>query len=166
MSCSSAAPPDKELAMTRPIAVTLAAFLLIQSAGLAREAVAQSQQWNQEVATSLAGELEDSVSGLREAVRQSPNMQYPSQRRPIYEILDNLRMIEQSAGSLHASLKGGAGMEETLPTYQRLQQIRRDTEILATRVQITAFTQPKLDKAKGILAKLEPFYPSQPVVDK
>lgn len=152
--------------MTRPLVVTLAAFLLLQTGGLAREAAAQAKPWNQEVTTALAGELEAAVSGLREAVRQSPNMQYPTQRRPLYQIIDNLRMIEQSATSLHASLKGGAGMEETLPTYQRIQQVRRDTEYLAQRVDITAFTKPKLDKAKDILSKLEPYYPPQEKVDQ
>ena len=151
--------------MTRPLVVTLAAFLLFQSSGLAREAAAQAKPWNQEVATALAGELEDAVSGLREAVRQSPNMQYPTQRRLLYQIMDNLRMIEQAATSLHAGLKNGAGMEETLPTFMRLEQIRRDTEVLAQKVEITAFTQPKLDKARDILAKLEPYYPPQPKLE-
>jgi hypothetical protein len=153
---------EKELAMTRRIAVTLAAFLMLATAGPARQASAQAQPWNQEVATALAGELEDAVSGLREAVRQSPSMQIPTQRRRLYEIMDNLRMIEQSASSLHASLKNGAGMEETLPTYKRLQQIRRDTAVMAQRVDITAITQPKLDKAKDILGKIEPYYPAEP----
>lgn len=150
--------------MTRPLVVTLAVFLLLcQAAGLAREAAAQSQPWNQEVATALAGELEDAVSGLRDAVRQSPNMQIPTQRRKLYEIVDNLRLIEQSATSLHAELKKGEGMEATMPTYKRLQQIRRDTEVLAQRVDITALTQPKLDKAKGILEKLAGYYPAEPL---
>ena len=148
--------------MTRPLAVTLAACALILGASLAREAAAQAQPWNQEVTTALAGELEDAVSGLREAVRQSPNMQIPTQRRRLYEIMDNLRMIEQSAASMHAELKKGEGMESTLPTYKRLQQIKRDTETLAQHVDISAITRPKLDKAQGILDKLSAYYPAEP----
>jgi len=106
--------------------------------------------------------LEDAVSGLRDSVRQSPNWQIPTQRRKLYEIQDNLRQIEQAASSLHAALRGGAGMEETLPTYKRLQQIRRDTAVIAQRVDISAFTQPKLDKAKDLLEKIEPYYPKEP----
>jgi hypothetical protein len=112
--------------------------------------------------TARAGELEEAVSGLREAVRQSPNMQIPTQRKRLYEIMENLRQIEQAATSLHAELKGGAGMDETLPTYKHLQQIRRDTAVRAQRVDVTAITQPKLDKAKDILAKIEPYYPAEP----
>ena len=150
--------------MTRRLVVTAAALLLFASAGLAREAAAQTQAWNQEVVTALSGELEDAVSGLREVIRGNPAKDRPGQRRQIYEILDNLRLIEQSATSMHASLKNGAGLEETLPTYNRLQQIRRDTEVLAKQVDISAITQPKLDRARDILSKLEPYYPPQPVI--
>ncbi|MFI5314540.1 MAG: hypothetical protein ACHQ6T_02485 [Myxococcota bacterium] len=148
--------------MIRPLVVTLTAFVLVQSFGGARDASAQTIPWNQEVVTARAGELEKAVSGLREVVRGSPNLQNPGTRRITYQILDNLRMIEQASVSLHASLKNGDGMEETLPTYMRLQQIRRDTAVLAQRVDITAVTQPKLDKAKDLLEKIEPYYPAQP----
>ncbi|HTO08818.1 MAG TPA: hypothetical protein VMR86_17350 [Myxococcota bacterium] len=144
--------------MARSLVVPLAALLVFASTG----AHAQTQAWNQEVVTALAGQLEKSVSGLRDVVRGSPNYNNPAYKRKLYEIMDNLRMIEQSATSMHASLKDGAGMEETLPTYKRLQQIRRDTEVLAQRVDITAVTRPKLDEAKGILEKIEPYYPAEP----
>lgn len=148
--------------MIRSLVVTLAGFLVIHSFGLAGDASAQSLPWNQEVVTTRAGELEEAVSGLRDIVRASPNLQIPNFRRKMYMILDNLRLIEQSATSLHAALRNGGGMEETLPTYKRLQQIRRDTEVLAQQVDITAVTRPKLDKAKDLLAKIEPYYPEEP----
>jgi hypothetical protein len=144
--------------MARSLVVSLAVALLVTSL----TAHAQTQAWNQEVVTTLAGELEKSVSGLRDVVRGSPNLQNPAYKRKMYEIMDNLRLIEQSATSMHAALKKGAGMEETLPTYKRLQQIRRDTVVLAQRVDITAVTRPKLDEAKGILEKIEPYYPAEP----
>jgi hypothetical protein len=157
--------PPKELhegvAMVRSLGVILAAVLLAATMSL-REAQAQKQAWNQEVVTSLAGELEKSVTGLRNVVRGSPNLNNPAFRRKIYEIIDNLRLIEQSSTSLHASLKKGAGMEETLPTYKRLQQIRRDTQVLAQQVDISAVVRPKLDTAKEILSKIEPYYPDEP----
>ncbi|HXZ85082.1 MAG TPA: hypothetical protein VEI82_06305 [Myxococcota bacterium] len=148
--------------MARTILAALAALALVQAAGLARLAAAQTQPWNQEVVTTTAGELEDAVSGLRDVVRGSPNLDIPTKRRTMYQIIDNLRMIEGSAASLHASLKKGAGMEETLPTYKRLQQLRRETAVLAQRVDITAVTRPKLDKAQELLKKIEPYYPEEP----
>jgi hypothetical protein len=141
--------------------MTLVACALF-AVSVARDASAQAQPWNQEVVTALAGELEDAVSGLREAVRQSPQMQFPTQRRRLYEIMDNLRLIEQSASSMHAELKKGEGMEATLPTYKRLQQVKRDTEVVAQKVDVSAITRPKLDKAQTILDKLAGYYPAEP----
>src|SRR5215831_638897 len=128
--------------MTRTLVAAIAALALAGTAGLARVAAAQTQAWNQEVVTATAGELEDAVAGLRDVVRGSPNLDIPAKRRKMYQIMDNLRLIEYSATSLHASLKNGAGMEETLPTYKRLQQLRRDTEVLAQQVDVTAVTKP------------------------
>jgi hypothetical protein len=148
--------------MVGKLVVAIAALALVGTSGLARHAAAQTQAWNQEVVTTTAGELEDAVSGLRDVIRGSPNLDIPTKRRKMYQIMDNLRMIEGSATSLHASLKKGAGMEETLPTYKRLQQLRRETEVIAQQVDITAVTKPKLDKAKDLLTQIEPFYPEEP----
>ena len=148
--------------MTRTIVAAIAALALVQVLGVVRLASAQAQPWNQEVVTATAGELEEAVSGLRDTVRGSPNLDVPTKKRTIYQILDNLRMIEASAGSLHAALRGGAGMEETLPTYKRLQQLRRETADLAQRVDISAITKPKLEKARDLLQKIEPYYPPEP----
>jgi glucose-6-phosphate-specific signal transduction histidine kinase len=148
--------------MARSLVVVLCAALAFAAGVVPRAARAQTQAWNQEVVTTLAGELEKSVTGLRNAVRGSPNLDNPAFRRKIYQIVDNLRLIEQSSSSLHAALEKGAGMEETLPTYKRLQQVRRDTEVLAQQVDITAVTRPKLDQAKDILSKIEPYYPAEP----
>ena len=147
--------------MTRMIVAAIAALALVQTVGLARGAMAQTQPWNQEVVTATAGELEDAVSGLRDVVRGSPNLDIPAKKAVVGQILDNPRQLEASASSLHASLKKGAGMEQTLPTYMRLQQLRRDTAVLAQRVDISAITQPKLEKAQELLAKMEPYYPTQ-----
>ena len=79
--------------------------------------------------------------------------------------MDNLRQMEFTAQTLKVELGKGAGMEETLPTYNRLQQLRRETEVLAQKVDITAVTRPKLEEAKMWLKVLEPFYPAQPQIE-
>lgn len=150
--------------MTRTIIAAIAALTIVQSVGLARLAAAQAQPWNQEVATATAGELEDAVSGLRDVVRGNPTINTGPNRPVIYQIIDNLRMIEASSTSLHASLKRGSGMEETLPTYKRLQQLVRETEVLSEKVDISGITKPKLDKAQDLLKKLEVYYPAEPQV--
>ena len=53
------------------------------------------------------------------------------------------------------------GDDEVAPLGDKLRpQVR--TELLATQVDITAVTRPKLDKAKDLLAKIEPYYPAEP----
>jgi hypothetical protein len=39
--------------------------------------------------------------------------------------------------------------------------LRRDTQILAEKIQVTAFTQPALDRAKGALEQLAAYYPAE-----
>ena len=148
--------------MVRPI---LAPIALALTLALAQPGVAQTQNWDQATVTQIATDLEQSISGLRDIVRGSPQLQNPSSRRTyIYQILDNLRQMEFMSGSLKARLKDGEGLEETTPTYNKLQQVRRDTEVIAQKVDISAITKPKLDAAREQLAKLAPYYPAQPQV--
>jgi hypothetical protein len=135
--------------------VVLAASLLFGA-----HASAQTEAWNQEKVTGLAKELESAVSGLRDALRKSPMWENPQQKRTLYRISDKLRLIESESASLHAYLAKGAGMEETLPAYERIQRLRRDAQVLAKKTDVSAFTQPKLDRANQVLGLLAPYYPA------
>ena len=147
--------------MVRPI---LAALALTQVLCFAPLASAQTQKWDQAATTDAANKLEAAISGLRDILQASPQLQAIATRRYMYEIMDNLRQMEFLSQSLSSRLKKGEGLEETLPTYNKLQQIRRDTQVLAQKVDITAITRPKLDEAQTWLAKLEPYYPAQPQI--
>jgi hypothetical protein len=148
--------------MVRPI---LAAVALALTLALAQPGAAQTQKWDQAAVTQIAADLEKAITGLRDIVRASPQLQVPSSRRSyIYEILDNLRQMEFMSQTLAVRLKNGEGLEETTPTYNKLQQIRRDTEVIAQKVDISAITQPKLDAAREQLAKMAPYYPTQPQI--
>ena len=141
------------------------ALALVFALGVASFAGAQTQKWDQKAVAAIAVDLEKSISGLRDIVRASPQLQVPSSRRTyIYEILDNLRQMEFLSGSLKTRLASGEGLEETTPTYNKLQQIRRDTEVIAQKVDISDITRPKLDAARDQLAKMEPYYPPQPTI--
>ena len=148
--------------MTRTFLAPLALVFVL---GVAPVAGAQTAKWDQKAVTDIAVNLEQAISGLRDIVRASPQLQLPSSRRSyIFEILDNLRQMEFLSGSLKARLIQGEGLEETTPTYNKLQQIRRDTEVIAQKVDISAITKPKLDAANEQLAKLAPYYPPQPTI--
>jgi hypothetical protein len=149
--------------MVRPI---LAAVVLVQILCFAQLASAQTQKWDQAAVTQISVDLEKALSGLRDIVRSSPQFQVPSSRRAyLFEILENLRNMEFMAQSLTVRLKNGEGLEETTPTYNKMQQIRRDTEVIARKVDITAVVQPKLDLAREQLAKMAPYYPTQPQIE-
>jgi len=144
---------------------TLATFVLVPLLCLAHPSAAQTQKWDQLMVTEAATKLAASVAGLRDIIRGGGTTQTPTNRRIVYQIMDNLRQLEFTAQTLKIELSKGAGMEETQPTYNRLQQLRRDTEVLAQKVDISAIVRPKLDEAKTWLKILEPFYPPQPVIE-
>ena len=144
---------------------TLATLVLVPLLGLALASAAQTQKWDQLMVTEAASKLATSVAGLRDLIRGGGTTQTPTNRKVVYQIMDNLRQLEFSTHTLKIELGKGAGMEETQPTYNRIQQLRRDTEVLAQKVDITAVVRPKLEEAKNWLKILEPFYPPQPVIE-
>ena len=133
------------------------------AAALAAPAQAQTEPWNQEKATALAGELEKAVAGLRDSIRKSPQWEIASQRKTLSRIQRKLRSIESTALSLHAHLAKGATMAETRPSYERIQRLKRDAEVQAKHVDVSAFTQPILDRAQEVLSQLAPMYPAEPL---
>lgn len=141
------------LAARSLFAVALALFV-------AAHAVAMTA-WDQAKVTAIAGDLEKSVGGLRDALRNSPQWTSSPQKQILYQIRDNLRWIESEASSLHAMLANGEGMEATLNSFKRIQSLKRETQYLAQQTQVTAFTQPALDKAKGALDQLAAYYPPE-----
>ena len=143
-------------------AVRIAVLFVVFGLFDAARASAQTETWNQEKAAALAGELESAASGLRDAVRKSPMWENPQQKPTLYRISDKLRLIESESASLHAQLVKGAGMDETLPTYERIQRLKRDAQVLAKKTDVSAITKPKLERATDVLNRLAVFYPAQP----
>jgi hypothetical protein len=128
--------------------------------GVAAHAVAITA-WDQAKVTEIAGQLEDAVGGLKDAIRQSPVWSHPGQRTTLFQIQDNLRWIESEASHLHAELSKGKGMEETLNSFRRIHSLRRETEVLAKRTEVSELTRPKLEKAREFLAQLDAYYPAE-----
>jgi hypothetical protein len=54
-------------------------------------------------------------------------------------------------------------MAETRASYERIQRLRRDAEVQAKHTDVSAFTQPKLDRAREVLEQLAPMYPAEPL---
>lgn len=130
-----------------------------------RGALAQTETWNQEKVAALSVELEKAVSGLRDVVRKSLMRENPQQKQTFFRISDYLRRIESESLSLKAQLAKGAGMDETWPNYRNIQQLRRKAEVLAQKTDVSAMTQPKLDRAKQVLDEISVYYPPEPKPD-
>lgn len=145
-----------------PSVVRFALLALALATFVAARASAQTEAWNQEKATALASELEKAVSGLRDSVRKSPNWEIPGQKKTLNQIMRKLRSIESESLSLHAKLVKGATMEDTRLSYERIQRLRRDAVVEARKTDVSAFTQPKLDRANEVLNQLAPMYPAEP----
>jgi len=127
------------------------------------EVHAQTQTWDQAKVTSLAGELTNAVSGLRDSLRNSAQWQiWTEADDSLYGIAEDLRMMESEAISLNADLAKGEGMKQTQPAYMRVQQIHRELAQYKGQVDVGAFLAPPLAKAKAVLAQLAVYYPAQP----
>lgn len=144
--------------MRRAILGSLVAFACL----LALDASAQTEKWNQAKVSALAGELVNAVSGLQNALMASQQWQTWSGENSVWGVTDDLRLMEFEAISLNADLAKGAGMNQTLPAYMRVQQIHRETAQYQGQMDVSAFLAPPLAKAKAVLAKLAAYYPPQP----
>jgi hypothetical protein len=129
---------------------------------IALDARSQTEKWDQAKVTALAGELANAVSGLRNSLMNSEQWQVQSQDPALWGVAEDLRMIEFEAISMNADLAKGAGMNQTLPAYMRLQQIHRELSQYQGQVDVGAFLAPPLAKAKGVLVRLAAYYPPQP----
>ena len=145
--------------MRRAIVGSLVAFALLVAEG----ALGQTAKWDQAKVTSLAGDLSNSVSGLRQALMNSDQWQNLSGSDPaLWSVAENLRMMDNLAMNMNADLSNGAGMAQTLPAYMRIQQIHRDLAQYQGQIYITQFLAGPLAKAKANLAQLAAYYPAQP----
>lgn len=144
--------------MVRTVSIALALYLAV---GLfaAGPAGAEQKEWDQSAVTTIARELAGAAGDLRRSVRQSPQGMQPGRVSRIrFQALDDLRVAENSINSLANRLEGGAGREETRPTYQRIRTLSRDIGQSARQALITEPTLTKLETARELLDRLAPYY--------
>ena len=139
--------------------LTLTAALFLTCLAWTLPAAAEAKEWDQAAVTGIAKELVDAAGDLRQSVRQaSPPPPGSSQRRIHFQALDDLRVIQGSIRSLARQLEGGAGRDETFPTFQRIRTLRNDIAQSARQADVREPTLGKLETAGSLLAQLEPYY--------
>jgi hypothetical protein len=154
--------------MCRPCSIFLpfAVALLLAAPTLAGEPAKQREPWDQAKLTQLSGELAESVSGLRASARRNPPPNVASgQSRSWYRVLDLLRVIEQETGALQKALEAGEGHDETLPIFERIEELRVRAAQEGRRLFLPEGTMTKIRNARGVLEKIRPYYDAKPPTD-
>lgn len=141
----------------RPSLALLAALVLFSVPGAG---AALATAWDQAAVTALAMQLADAAGDVRQSVRMAPSAR-PAGSRNRARALDDLRVVENSINHLARQLEQGKGAEDTYPTFQRIQTLRRDIAMRARQAALTEPTISKFETARGLLEQLAPYYAAE-----
>jgi hypothetical protein len=120
---------------------------------------AEEIEWDQEKVTTLASDLAGAVKDLRKSFRDDRAPSIASgQARSRYRLLDLLRLIESESKVLARQLAAGKGRDETLPVFERINEMRRKAAEDARRMFLPQGTVDKIEAAREVLTQLSPYY--------
>jgi hypothetical protein len=127
-------------------------------------ASAELTPWNQEQVTAAAAKLTEATADLRTVLRQqpAPTLGQPG-KRAFHQLRDDVTAIDQTARRLHTALQGGANLDETFPTYQRMLSSVRSAQRELRRLQLGEPVASKLQTTGDALRQLQPFYDENPI---
>ena len=126
---------------------------------LAPSALAQATPWDQKAVTAIAVKLASALRDLNVTVRRNPQAPTGSHaRRAQFQARETVRQLRNAARRLSSQLQAGEDLDATLPTFRRLQTLRRDAERLGRRTNMPAATLEQVVNAQALLAQLEAFY--------
>ena len=116
--------------------------------------------WDQTKATSAAQSLAASLEGLRAALRRQPTTTIApgGGSRARNKLLDRLRLMESESKHLARVLEEGQGRDETLPVFERINEIRRFAVEQAQRMFLQKPVIDKIESARGSLEVLAGLY--------
>lgn len=163
MSIPSIAKPlvARRVARAR-VALVVAVLALGVAAGApapaADKPAGEPVRWDQQRVTKMAVELADAVREAREAVRRSPMSQNIGQRTTYYELLETMRLVDNTARHLKKRLQAGEGADETRATFERINSLRQDAEEQGRRALIEAPVIDALVKAGSLHNQMKPYY--------
>jgi uncharacterized membrane protein YccC len=152
------------------IALAVLAIAVVPGSGLAQtdppaEATPQVEpiEWDQAQVTSIAKELAAAVRDLRDAFRRegSPSREQ-MQSRAYNQLMDNLRLIRSETAHLARELEASKGHDETFPVFRRIGMLVRDAQRLTPRLFIQESVQQRIDPARALWDKLQPYYGNAP----
>jgi hypothetical protein len=118
----------------------------------------QPVRWDQARVTKLSQELTAAVKQATEAVRQSPMAHNIAQRTTYYELLETMRLVENTSEHLEAELEAGKDADQTRAIFERVSSLRYDAEEIGRRALVEAPVIDALVKAGGIHNQMKPYY--------
>lgn len=144
----------------RPAAGAAALLSILVFASLA---LAEPVAWNQQVVTAIAAKLAKSVMDVHCEVKKDPSARLGDPtRRAQFQAREDLKLLVNVSRRLASQLAAGEDKDATLPTYTRLQMIRRDAEETGRKAHIVAPDLEKVSSAQALLDQLAPFYEDGP----
>lgn len=161
MAASSRSSTASGAARARCAAIVAALALALAAGGAARaqeEPVRQPVRWDQQRVTKMAVEMADAVYAARESVRRSPLAQNIGQRTTYYELLETMRLVDNTARHLKKELEAGKGADETRATFERISSLRADAEEIGRRAMIEDTVIDALVKAGSLHNQMKPYY--------
>jgi len=139
------------------VAVSIA-VLAAASANAEKRPEGEPVKWDQARVTQLAKDLNKAVNEAVHAVRKSPTQQQISQRQSWYDMRESLRLLDNTTGHLQNELQKGAGQEETLSIFNRIESLRHDAEETGRKSMIESSVMDALVKAGAIHNQMRPYY--------
>ena len=129
----------------------------------APDARADLAEWDQKKVTMAAGELAGATVALRDGLRAKPGptLGQPG-RRAFFSLREEARVLVSTAARLQRALEGGAGMEETYPTWRRLLRTGRRARREVRRLDLGQGTRSNIEAVADAVRKLRPFYEPEP----
>ena len=145
--------------MTSSVRSLLALLLVLGLAVSAGSASAELTPWDQAKVSILAKDLVTAAQALQDTFQsQPPPMTGSGQSRDYYRLKQIVRHLRQEATQLSGDLEKGAGMEETLASYEDLMMSVRDAREVGARIFATQGIKDKAATARAILNQLSPYY--------
>ena len=143
------------------------AGLALSLSMLASSALAQAAAWDQKAVTAIAVKLETAVRDLNLTVRRNPQATVGSpQRRAQFQARESLRLLVSTSQRLASQLRAGEDLDATLPTFRRLQMLRRDAERAGRRANIPGPTLERVVSTQALIDQLMPFYGQAAAVEE
>jgi hypothetical protein len=123
------------------------------------------QPWDQAKVTELGKQLETATDELWQTFRKEPRPTVgQGQSNSFFRLQQQLRQLRSEARSLSRSLQGGAGHDETVPSFESMMQTIRIVEDNARRVFTGTAVRERAQAVRDVLNQMTPFYQADPTV--